>query len=93
MTLATVDHCPYCEWDLRDGEIPTEHLERGWYGEWNGIDKRYFYSTIGVELAYYDGILYWQCPACHGTWHRWEEGTFQHRIAGPYVHAGDTKHE
>lgn len=84
--------CPHCRADQRDGEIPPEHLERGSYGPWDGIEKRYFYSTIGVELReYYDGILYWMCPFCGGTWQRWSEGTFQYRVAAPYMRGKEWK--
>lgn len=28
--------------------------------------------VIGVEIrGVYDGVLFWMCSACGGTWHRW----------------------
>jgi hypothetical protein len=80
------EFCPHCAADQRDGPISQEQLERGLYGPWDGIAKRYYYSTIGVELSrYYDGILYWMCAYCGGTWQRWPEGTYQHRIAAQFM--------
>lgn len=35
-----------------------------------------YYKTLGVVVpGVYDGALYWQCPFCEGTWHRWAPGT------------------
>lgn len=28
--------------------------------------------AIGVEIrGVYDGVLFWGCPDCGGSWHRW----------------------
>lgn len=28
--------------------------------------------AIGVEIrGVYDGVLFWRCPDCGGSWHRW----------------------
>lgn len=30
-------------------------------------------TVIGVEIqGVYDGVLFWACPDCHGTWNRWD---------------------
>jgi Zn-finger nucleic acid-binding protein len=49
----------------------------------------FFRHVIGVQLEYnhpqfYDGISYWQCPACKETWNRFSGK--QERIAdNPYA--------
>jgi hypothetical protein len=41
---------------------------------------------LGVEVrGKYDGILYWECPDCEHTWHRWPEGHYLRTRADPYV--------
>jgi hypothetical protein len=60
--------------DLQAEEIPTEYLEKGYYGPWDGT-PRYYSKIIGVELPWiYDGIAYWQCPIDGERWHRFPEG-------------------
>ncbi len=27
-----------------------------------------------IHRGVYDGALYWKCPVCAGTWHRWAPG-------------------
>ncbi len=47
---------------------------------------------IGVEIpGVYDGVLYWLCPDCNGTFHRWDDdggylGKTLRRYAEPYIH-------
>jgi hypothetical protein len=59
----THETCPHCGTDQRGQPIP---------GDPQG---RRYSRTLGVEIrGVYDGVLYWQCPDCGGTWHRWPEG-------------------
>ena len=37
----------------------------------------------------YDGILYWFCPECKGTWHRWPEGSTMYNKARAYLDSGE----
>lgn len=47
-------------------------------------------EIIGVEIwGQYDGVLYWECPACSHRWHRFPEGHYLHGRAVPYVERGD----
>lgn len=77
----SVEACPYCKANLQGEPIPQEYIDAGMYG-----DKTHYSRMIGIENPrIYDGILYWKCPDCGGTWHRWPEGTRQHTVAVPYV--------
>lgn len=41
-----------------------------------------YLHTVGVVVrGGYDGTLYWMCPFCDGTWHRWAQGTPQYALA------------
>lgn len=69
------DHstCPHCNSNQNGEPISEEYLKKGFYGEWDGTPK-YYSRTIGVEISeVYDGVLYWMCPDCGGSWHRWED--------------------
>lgn len=49
-------------------------------------EDRFFLRTIGHEVnTAYDGILFWSCPDCGGTWHRWPEGHHLRVIAARYM--------
>lgn len=61
--------CPHCGADLKGDPIPEEY--RHFYG-----NATHFRREIGVEVrGVYDGVLYWRCPDCGGSWHRWPEGS------------------
>ncbi len=38
-----------------------------------------------IFTGIYEGILYWQCPVCSGTWHRWPPHHPLRRFAAPFV--------
>lgn len=66
------DTCPKNGCDLRAGEIPREHLEKGYYGPWVPSDGPRFYSRmVGIETAGYGGVSFLHCPECGLTWSRW----------------------
>ena len=53
------EHCPLCGVSLKYTDEHGTVLSRG----------------ISVEVqGVYDGGLFYQCPDCRGTWHRWPEG-------------------
>lgn len=57
--------------DNRGKEIPPESLAKGYYGPWDGTERRYFSEVIGVQIPeLYDGVAYWACPKCGARWHR-----------------------
>lgn len=46
--------------------------------------------TIGVEIwGVYDGVLFWRCPDCGGSWHRWSPDSWLrlYKAAEKYVGA------
>ena len=55
------------------------------------------HRTLGIEIdGAYDGVLFWECPDCEYSWHRWPEGTRQHEAARDYVtgdQAGPTSYK
>lgn len=69
MSEATNDYeCPHCGSDLRGAPIPQEYVDLGYYKP----GSTHYSRKIGIEVrGVYDGILYWRCPDCGGTWHRW----------------------
>lgn len=71
--------CPHCDTNLIGDPIPEDI--RHHYG-----DKTHFRRVIGIEVrGVYDGVLYYRCPDCGGTWHRWPEGHYLRRRAEPFV--------
>jgi hypothetical protein len=57
-------HCPHCAADLY-GEVIPGHADE------NGNEQRYR-RALGIEIpGVYDGTLFYACPDCHETWHRW----------------------
>lgn len=73
--------CPHCQTSLVGEPIPPE--SRHLYGGDTHFDR-----TIGVEVrGVYDGILFWTCPDCAGTWHRWPKGHPARNIARRYMKA------
>lgn len=75
-----MDTCPHCSADLTGAPIPPESLK--YYAS-----HTHFSRKIGIQIqGVYDGSLFWMCPDCEGTWHRWPGGTYQHERAIPYIH-------
>lgn len=75
--------CPSaeCGADLRGPEIPQEYRDAGYYG-----DKTHYLRVIGHEVPeVYDGTLFWSCPDCGHTWHRFGPGDRLYAKAVPYV--------
>lgn len=79
------EECPHCGVSLRGEPIPAK--SRKHYGE-----QTHYSRTIGMEvMGVYDGVLYWQCPDCGGTWHRWpEKFSDLRRRAEEYIHGRAT---
>lgn len=58
--------CSHCGADLW-APIAPEYQRPG------GATQRS--RLIGVEIqGVYDGVLFWACPDCGGTWNRWQPG-------------------
>jgi DNA-directed RNA polymerase subunit RPC12/RpoP len=60
-TAADAPHnCPHCNTSLLDKEIP-ENVKNHYSGN-------YYKREIGIEIPEkYDGIYYYMCPDCNGT--------------------------
>jgi|14_taG_2_1085336.scaffolds.fasta_scaffold53398_2 hypothetical protein len=96
--MSDLHNCPHCNCSLIDSEIPkasrcNESCDRAagdynsecWKNHHYGHNK-YFFKTVGVEVSgLYDGVLYWLCPECNGTWHRWPEGSELYGKARAYL--------
>ena len=64
--------CPFCKSDLRGAPISEEYLLKGYYGGWDGVEKRYYSRMVGIEISgRYDGASEWYCPDCGARWDRW----------------------
>lgn len=74
------DICPNgC--DLTGDPIPQETIDKGYFG-----DATHFSRMIGVSVqGWYDCILYWACPDCDATWHRWPAGTKEYIAAKRFM--------
>jgi hypothetical protein len=60
--------CPYCGVSLQGEPICKEHMK--FYG-----GATHYERAVLVEISeVYDGGLYWACPDCGGTWHRFPVG-------------------
>lgn len=78
----TKQSCPHCGADLRGAPIPQDYIDAGYYPS----GAMHYERVIGVEVrGLYDGVLFWACPDCGGTWHRFPEGNPYRRRAEPYV--------
>jgi hypothetical protein len=54
-------NCPHCKTSLLGGPIPEDIKEH--------YSGNYWKREIGVEISeIYDGVYYWECPDCKGTW-------------------------
>jgi rubredoxin len=74
-------YCPHCGVNLRGDPIPEKSQEV--------FGASHYGREIGVEVrGAYDGVLYWECPVCEGTWQRWKEGSSQYEKAIPYMRGG-----
>jgi hypothetical protein len=79
----TADECPHCGTCLRGAEIPEESRQYYSYAT-------HYSRVIGQEIrGVYDGVLFWSCPDCGGTWHRWPEGHHLRKRAENYVTTGE----
>lgn len=65
--------CPVNGCDLQGDPIPEEYRQKGYYGPPETASTHYS-NLIGYEVrGVYDGVAYWGCPMCGGTWHRFPE--------------------
>jgi hypothetical protein len=80
--MSSNETCPINGCDLRGEEIKPESLAKGYYGPWDGVEKRYYSKMVGVQIrGVYDGVCYWFCPECGERWHRFAEGdSYRRRV-------------
>lgn len=70
--------CPLCTADLSHTPLP------------DGSGR--YSLVIGVEVpGVAVGVLYYRCPACGGSWHRWPEDHPLYPKAVPYVSGGGSR--
>jgi len=75
--------CPWCGTDQRGRDLTDEERASGAWG-----NTTHFSNTIGVEIrGVYDGALFWRCPGCGGSWHRWPANHPLHVKADQFVGA------
>ncbi len=65
MTDTTEERCPHCDMPLFY-ELGGQQLT----------------SKVGHAFrGVYDGVLFWGCLSCHGTWHRFPDDHRLHEVA------------
>jgi Zn-finger nucleic acid-binding protein len=68
-----LDVCPHCDADLRGKPIPEGQRHPG--------GAAHYSNAIGVEIrGVRDGVLFWACPKCNGTWHSWDPAQGEGRL-------------
>lgn len=64
-----IESCPKCKVNLR-------YVERG----------RVYSTALGMTVqGSFDGVLFWQCPACKHRWHRWAPGSRLRALAEQHI--------
>jgi hypothetical protein len=73
------DNCPHCNVSLIGAPIP-EHINQPAFNKYMGKmwrpygDATHWRREVGVEIrGAHDGVLFYQCPDCKGTWNRWPD--------------------
>ena len=80
--MSVTSTCPHCSADLRGEPIPQECIDAGFYPS----GATHYERVIGIEVrGVYDGVLYWQCPDCGGTWQRFVSNSWQAQRAQQYM--------
>lgn len=72
-----VNICRYCDADLVGAAYTNEYHSGQGVGSVPDQSSEIQYARLEwghEEPGIYDGILYWSCPFCGGTWHRFEPG-------------------
>ena len=78
MTEPDPDNCPHCGTTLIGEAISKE--SQHYFG------ATHYRREIGIEIrGEYDGVLFWQCPECGCTWHRFPESDYRHAKAEKYM--------
>lgn len=81
--MALCDLCPHCGSDQVGEPLPRKYLRED--------GPTHYSRTLLVEIpGEYDGALFFQCPDCHGRWHRWPIGSDLHKRAEKYVRQFDS---
>lgn len=76
------DNCPHCGVSLLGELMTPAQYASGHFGE----SSRYR-REIGNEVqGVFDGVLFWSCPDCGGTWQRFDMTSPLHHVAEQYMH-------
>ena len=84
-----MNNCPHCQVSLIGAPITEDKQEffnslNTWRSDPGWVT--HYRREIGVEVrGVHDGVLYWKCPDCQGTWQRWPEGSSLFNIAKGYL--------
>jgi len=85
--MAQPDNCPHCGVSLLGGPIPPESIERHYFGA-----ATHWRREVGCDVpGAYDGVLFWMCPDCGGTWQRFDLTSPLHHAAKKYIHGSPYK--
>lgn len=73
--------CPHCNADLRGEPHPECRRHSG--------GSTHYSRAVAVEIrGVYDGALFFACPLCYGTWHRWDPVRHGRRYDAAERHRG-----
>lgn len=76
------DNCPHCDASLLGEPLSARAYASGAWG-----DATHFHREIGIEVPWeFDGVLFWSCPDCGGTWQRFDLTSPLHHVAEKYMH-------
>jgi len=79
--MTTLDNCPHCGVSLLGAPIPQASRDAGYYGA-----ATHFRREVGNEVPWdFDGVLFWECPDCGGTWQRFDLTSPRHHVAEKYM--------
>ena len=73
--IENLDKCPRCNSSWKGQKIPDEYKDM--YGK-----HTHYSRLIGIEDPQaYDGVLWWRCPDCKVTFHRFtgQEISFRYK--------------
>jgi len=71
------DNCPHCGVSLIGEPLPSS-LYGGNETPWR--------REVGCEVqGAFDGVLFWKCPDCGGTWQRFDLTSPLHHVAKKYM--------
>ena len=75
------DNCPHCGVSLIGEPLSARAYASGAFGE-----TTHYRREVGNEVyGAFDGVLFWECPDCGGTWQRFDLTSPLHHVAKKYM--------